>query len=108
MKRWAPKELLCNSRGLDDGYVFLHKDHPLSKETMFILNTKDEYTKDKFRLSGKDIARVSCFFGFFRKPLSHEMHSTDDDSISCFGDNFFMESGERSSFSLPEVEETGE
>ena len=81
MKKWAPKELLCNSRGLDDGYVFLHKDHPLSKETMFILNTKDEYTKDKFRLSDKDIARVSCFFGFFRKPLSHEMHSTDDDSI---------------------------
>jgi hypothetical protein len=34
--------------------------------------------------------------------------SNDDDSISCFGDDFFMECGERSSFSLPEVEETGE
>jgi hypothetical protein len=81
MEKWTPKELLCNSRGLDDGYVFLHRDHPLSKETMFILNSKDEYTKDKFHLAEKDIARTSCFFGFFRKPLSHEMYSLDEDGI---------------------------
>lgn len=81
MKKWTPKELLCNSRGVDDGYVFLHKDHPLSKETMFILNSEDEYTKDKFRLSDKDIARISCFFGFLRKPLSHEIYGIDEDSV---------------------------
>ena len=80
MKKWTPKELLGNSRGLDDGYVFLHKDHPMSKETMFILKSKDDYTKDKFCLSDKDIARVSCFFGLLRKPLSHEIHGVDEDS----------------------------
>eukprot|EP00571_Detonula_confervacea_P009317 CAMPEP_0172323246 /NCGR_PEP_ID=MMETSP1058-20130122/48231_1 /TAXON_ID=83371 /ORGANISM="Detonula confervacea, Strain CCMP 353" /LENGTH=1161 /DNA_ID=CAMNT_0013039201 /DNA_START=79 /DNA_END=3564 /DNA_ORIENTATION=+ len=81
MKKWTPKELLCNSRGLDDGYVFLHKDHPLSKETVFILTSKDEYTKDKFLLAEKDVARASCFFGSFRKPLSHEIYSLDEDSV---------------------------
>eukprot|EP00580_Thalassiosira_gravida_P017838 CAMPEP_0201658468 /NCGR_PEP_ID=MMETSP0494-20130426/1327_1 /ASSEMBLY_ACC=CAM_ASM_000839 /TAXON_ID=420259 /ORGANISM="Thalassiosira gravida, Strain GMp14c1" /LENGTH=764 /DNA_ID=CAMNT_0048135455 /DNA_START=13 /DNA_END=2307 /DNA_ORIENTATION=- len=80
MKKWTSKELLCNSRGMDDGYVFLHKDHPMSKETMFILDSKDEYTKDKFRLSDKDISRISCFFGYLRKPLSHEIYSIDKDS----------------------------
>lgn len=77
MKKWTAKELLCNSRGLDDGCVFLHKDHPLSKATQFILGS-DEYTKNKFLLA--DIGKVSCFFGYFRKPLSHEIHSLDDDS----------------------------
>ena len=79
MKKWTQKELLCNSCGLDDGYVFLHKDHPLSKDTVFIL-TKDEYTKDKFCLAEKDIAKTTCFFGFLRKPLSNEIYSLDDDS----------------------------
>ncbi|KAL7540447.1 hypothetical protein ACHAXR_010112 [Thalassiosira sp. AJA248-18] len=80
MKKWTQKELLCNSRGLDDGYVFLHKDHPLSKETVFILDSKDEYTKDKFCLADKEISRKSCFFGSFRKPLSHEIYDLGDDS----------------------------
>jgi len=80
MKKWTHKELLCNSRGMDDGYVFLHKDNPLSKETMFILDSKDEYTKNKFSIAEKDIARISCFFGFLRKPLSHEVHGIGDDS----------------------------
>lgn len=79
MEKWTSKELLCNSRGLDDGYVFLHKDHPLSKETAFILES-EKYTKDRLRLTEKDIATKSCFFGFIRKPLSHEIYSLDDDS----------------------------
>lgn len=81
MKKWTPKELLCNSRGMDDGYVFLHKDHPMSKETVFILDSKDEYTKDKFCLAEKVIAKTSCFFGFLRKPLSHEIYGIDEDSV---------------------------
>ncbi|KAL7554914.1 hypothetical protein ACHAWF_018470 [Thalassiosira exigua] len=81
MKKWTPKELLCNSRGLDDGYVFLHKDHPLGKEMMFILkSSKDEYTKNKFRIAEKDVAKSSCFFGLLRKPLSHEMMEVGEDS----------------------------
>ena len=81
MKKWTQKELLCNSRGLDDGYVFLHKDHPLSKETLFVLKSKDgEYTKDKFCLADKDVSKSSCFFGFIRKPLSNEIYDLDEDS----------------------------
>ena len=80
MEKWTPKELLCNSRGLDDGYLYLHKDNPLSKETVFILKAKDKYTKDKFQLSEKDIAKTSSFFGFLRKPLSNEIYGVDEDS----------------------------
>ena len=81
MKKWTAKELLCNSRGLDDGYIFLHKDHPLGKETKFILNTGVEYTKNKFCVGDKDISRRSCFFGFLRKPLSHEIYDYDSNSM---------------------------
>jgi hypothetical protein len=81
MKKWTTKELLCNSRGLDDGYVFVHKDHVLSKEMSFIVTSKDEYVKDKFCLSDKDVSKTSCFFGFFRKPLSHELYEFDENSM---------------------------
>eukprot|EP00578_Thalassiosira_sp_NH16_P024076 CAMPEP_0181096886 /NCGR_PEP_ID=MMETSP1071-20121207/11269_1 /TAXON_ID=35127 /ORGANISM="Thalassiosira sp., Strain NH16" /LENGTH=1201 /DNA_ID=CAMNT_0023179319 /DNA_START=75 /DNA_END=3681 /DNA_ORIENTATION=+ len=80
MKKWTQKELLCNSRGLDDGYVFLHKDNALSKKTTFILTSKDEYAQKKFSLADKDIGRISCFFGSLRKPLSHEIHDLEEDS----------------------------
>jgi len=81
MKKWATKELLCNSRGLDDGYVFLHKEHTLSKEISFVVTSKDEYVKNKFCLSDKDVAKISSFFGFVRKPLSHELYEFDDNSM---------------------------
>ncbi len=81
MEKWTTKELLCNSRGLDDGYVFLHKDHAMSKEMSFVVTSKDEYVKDKFALSDKDISKSSCFFGFVRKPLSHEMREYDENSM---------------------------
>lgn len=80
MEKWTQKELFCNSRGLDDGYVFFHKDNPLSKETEFILDSKDKYTKEKFRLAEKDIAKTSCFFGLLRKPLSNELYDRGEDS----------------------------
>jgi len=81
MKKWTTKELLCNSRGLDDGYVFLHKEHALSKEISFVVTSKDEYVKNKFCLSDKDVAKISSFFGFVRKPLSHELYEFDDNSM---------------------------
>ena len=81
MDKWSQKELLCNSRGLDDGYVYLHKEHQLSKATSFILTSSDEYTKKKFPLADIDISRMSCFFGFLRKPLSNEIYDFDSNSI---------------------------
>lgn len=81
MEKWTQKELLCNSRGLDDGYVYLHKDHPLSQATAFILTSGDEYTKKKFSLAGIDLSRVTCFFGELRKPLSNEVYDFDSNSI---------------------------
>ncbi len=81
MKKWTQKELLCNARGLDDGYVFYHKNHPLSSETAFILKSGVEYAQKKFCLGDIEASRISCLFGFLRKPLSHELFDFDENSI---------------------------
>mmetsp|Transcript_28765 Transcript_28765/g.59276 ORF Transcript_28765/g.59276 Transcript_28765/m.59276 type:complete len:1202 (+) Transcript_28765:161-3766(+) len=81
MKKWTQNELLCNARGLDDGYVFYHKNHPLSSETSFILNSGAEYVQKKFCLCDIEASRISCLFGFLRKPLSHELLDFDENSI---------------------------
>ena len=75
-EKWTSKELLCNSRGMDDGYVFLHHDHPMSKDTAFIFDSKEKYSSNKFHLTG-DIAKASCFCGFLRQPLSNEIVQVD-------------------------------
>ena len=81
MDKWSQKELLCNSRGLDDGYVYTHKDHELSQATSFILTSGEEYTKKKFSLAEIDVSRITCFFGYLRKPLSNEIYDFDSNSI---------------------------
>lgn len=81
MDKWTQKEMLCNSRGLDDGYVYIHKDHELSQATSFILTSGEEYTKKKFSLAEIDVSRITCFFGYLRKPLSNEIYDFDSNSI---------------------------
>ena len=80
MAKWTQKELLCNSRGLDDGYVFLHKDNQLADKVSKVLGDRETYKKDKLAL-GDDVSGPSCFFGALRLPLSNEMHDVNDDSI---------------------------
>jgi len=80
MAKWTQKELLCNSRGLDDGYVFLHKDNPLADKVSKVLGDRETYKKDKLAL-GDEVSGPSCFFGALRLPLSNEIHDVEDDSI---------------------------
>lgn len=69
MKNWKDTELLCNARGLDDGYVFCHINHKLSSSVVPALDSADKTKK----LAIED----SDFFGYFRCPLSNEIYPLD-------------------------------
>eukprot|EP00535_Pseudo-nitzschia_heimii_P004017 CAMPEP_0197180772 /NCGR_PEP_ID=MMETSP1423-20130617/5265_1 /TAXON_ID=476441 /ORGANISM="Pseudo-nitzschia heimii, Strain UNC1101" /LENGTH=999 /DNA_ID=CAMNT_0042630893 /DNA_START=61 /DNA_END=3057 /DNA_ORIENTATION=+ len=71
MSKWSKKELLCNARGLDDGYIFLHSSHPLAPKLKQILQN-GKNPKPKYRLN--DAASYGCpgFTGFLRPPLHNE------------------------------------
>jgi len=75
IKKWTQQELLCNARGLDDGYVYCHVTHPLASAVSAALDTKE---KDKLRM--EDIADVEqcSITGFVRRPLSNEVYPLDD------------------------------
>ena len=72
MAKWTKEELLCNARGLDDGYVFLHSSHPLAPKFNQVLKS-GKNPKSKQRLT--DAASYGCpgFSGSLRPPLSNEI-----------------------------------
>ena len=72
MAKWTKEELLCNARGLDDGYVFLHSSHPLAPKFKQVLES-GKNPKSKQRLT--DAASYGCpgFTGSLRPPLSNEI-----------------------------------
>lgn len=76
-KKWTPEEQLCNARGLNDGYVFVHASHPLAEAATSVL--KDE-VDGKTLKALNTIAGGKCpeFAGCIRQPLSHELHTADD------------------------------
>lgn len=72
MAKWTKEELLCNARGLDDGYVFLHSSHPLAPKFKQLLEG-GKNPRSKQRLT--DAASYGCpgFTGLLRPPLSNEI-----------------------------------
>jgi len=77
MAKWTKEELLCNARGLDDGYVFLHSSHPLAPKFKNVLQN-GKSSKSKQRLT--DAASYGCpgFTGYLRPPLGNEIVSEDE------------------------------
>lgn len=65
MEKWSAQEQLCNSRGLDDGYLYVHLEHPLAERLL-------ELKKKKGKRSLGDPARWGGFSGSLRDPLSNE------------------------------------
>lgn len=68
MSKWSATELLCNSRGLDDGYIYVHVEHPLAERLQ-------EVKIKKGRRSLGDPARWGGFSGSLQHPLSQEQIS---------------------------------
>ncbi|KAG7364743.1 XRN 5'-3' exonuclease [Nitzschia inconspicua] len=73
MTKWSKSELLCNARGMDDGYVFIHASHPLAPKFEQILQDGKSARSLKKRLT--DAASYGCpgFSGSVRPPLSNEI-----------------------------------
>ena len=73
MAKWTKEELLCNARGLDEGYVYLHSSHPLAPKLKQVLQDGKTAKSPKQRLT--DAASYGCpgFSGSLRPPLGNEI-----------------------------------
>mmetsp|Transcript_1366 Transcript_1366/g.2925 ORF Transcript_1366/g.2925 Transcript_1366/m.2925 type:complete len:1110 (+) Transcript_1366:218-3547(+) len=74
MSKWTKDELLCNARGLDDGYLYVNKSNKLMTKLTNVLakgkTAKDPRTK---------LTNAQGFSGLVRPPLSNELHPIDED-----------------------------
>ncbi|GAX16536.1 5'-3' exoribonuclease 2 [Fistulifera solaris] len=79
MQHWTKQELFANARGLDDGYLFVHRSHPLSQKLATILKDGNTAKAGKTRLT--DTAMYGCagFCGSVRPPLSNELYPVEED-----------------------------
>jgi hypothetical protein len=81
MAKWTQQELLCNTRGLDDGYLYIHCSNQLSKKFAAVLRAGSSAKDSKTKLT--DAAAYGCpgFSGRIRPPLANELRLVDDTSI---------------------------
>lgn len=81
MADWTKTELLCNARGLDDGYLFIHMSHPFARKLAGVLQGGKTAQAPKVRLT--DSASYGCpgFTGSVRPPLSNEIYPTDEEVV---------------------------
>ena len=79
MTKWTKEELLCNARGLDDGYLYVHRSNPLAKKLSSVLHEGKTAKSPKIKLT--DAASYGCggFSGSIRPPLSTEFYAVDED-----------------------------
>jgi hypothetical protein len=80
MAQWTPEELLCNSRGLDDGYLYVHKSHPLSRKLAAVLEGGKTAKSPKVRLTDSAAYGTPGFSGSLRPPLGNEIFPLDEDT----------------------------
>ena len=81
MTDWSKTELFCNARGLDDGYLYVHKDHGLAKKFKTVLQNGKTAKDPKTKLT--DAVAYGCpgFSGSVRPPLSNELFPVDKYSV---------------------------
>jgi 5'-3' exoribonuclease 2 len=80
MTQWTKDELLCNARGLDDGYLYVHREHSLARKFAIVLQHGKTAKDPKTKLS--DAASYGCpgFSGLVRPPLSNELYPVDEET----------------------------
>lgn len=81
MTKWTKEELLCNARGLDDGYVYVHRNHPLSQKLAIVLKSGNSAKSPKTRLGDTLIYGCKGFTGSVRPPLSNELWTVEEDHV---------------------------
>jgi 5'-3' exoribonuclease 2 len=78
-EKWSPEEHLRNARGLDDGYVYAHKDHGVVKKIGDIYSDLEVNKRSKTRISGAASVGVKGFTGSVRLPLSNDLRKINED-----------------------------
>lgn len=82
LPKWSKEELLCNCRGLDSGYLFIHVSHAIGSKIRGVLQGGKTAKSPKTRLT--DQFACPGFVGAVRQPLSNEIHPIGDDTtVSC-------------------------
>jgi 5'-3' exoribonuclease 2 len=75
--QWTTEELFCNGRGLDDGYLYVHKNHGLAGKLSAILQNGKTAQSPKMRLTDAAYYGSPGFGGSVRPPLSNEHFATE-------------------------------
>jgi 5'-3' exoribonuclease 2 len=81
MAKWSKTELLCNARGLDDGYLYVNRSHPLTKKLSIVLKGAKSANAPKTRLTDAAVYGCPGFSGSIRPPLSNEIYPIEEDTI---------------------------
>jgi 5'-3' exoribonuclease 2 len=79
MKEWTKQDLLCNARGIDNGYVYVSNKSPLVDKISTIYNDPGKYKTSKMRLTDATSYSIAGFFGSIRLPLSNEVYPIEGD-----------------------------
>ena len=80
--KWTKDELVCNVRGLDDAYLYVHTSHPLCAKLASVLKGGRTAKDPKIKLN--DAAAYGCggyISGSLRPPLTNELFPIDDPDI---------------------------
>jgi 5'-3' exoribonuclease 2 len=72
VEKWTSTELFCNARGLDDGYVYVHKTHPLAPKLEILYESADGSSPAKLRVTDGSAGKRGLT-GSIRLPLSNEV-----------------------------------
>jgi 5'-3' exoribonuclease 2 len=78
-QKWTSIEMFCNSRGLDDGYLYIHKKYGLSKKIAAVLKEGSTAQSPKTRLTDSALYGSPGFSGLVRPPLGNELFSPDSE-----------------------------
>lgn len=78
--KWTNEELLCNARGLDNGYLFVHRENPLSNKLAVCLQKKTDAKSKKMKLTDGDTSGCVGFSGSIRPPLSDEIYDVSGEA----------------------------
>jgi hypothetical protein len=80
MAKWSKDELLCNARGLDDGYLYMYQNHPFGKKLYKLaLEGNKTAIAPKEKLTDSASYGFAGFTGSVRPPLSNEIHKVSED-----------------------------
>ena len=79
MKDWTKQELLCNARGIDNGYIYVSTSSSLMSKVSLVYKDPEKYKKSKLRLTDAQSYTGGGFFGSIRLPLSNEIYPIDEE-----------------------------